>query len=118
MKLSEIRDVLKAKVITGEDKMDLEVKYGAASDLMSDLLRVPKHEVVLITGLTSIQVIKSSVIAGVSAVILVRAKSVTEDMIEYAQKHDLPVLAAPFTMFTTCGRLFGKGLRGVDVKEE
>ena len=117
MKLSEIKDILKAKVITGDDKMDLEVLYGAASDLMSDLLVVPRQDVVLLTGLTSVQVIKSSVIAGVSAVVLVRAKSATEDMIKYAQKHDLPLLSTPFTMFTTCGRLLMKGLKGVELKE-
>lgn len=116
MKLSNIKEILKAKVIIGEEKMDLDVNYGAASDLMSDLLRVPRDGVILLTGLTSIQVIRTSVIAGVSAVIFVRDKQANQEIIEHAKKHNLPLLSTPFTMFTTCGRLFKEGIRGVDLR--
>ena len=112
MKLSEIRDILKATLIVGEEKLDMLITTAAGTDLMSDLLRGPTHDVVLLSGLNNLQVIRTSVIAGVTA--LVRGKKPNQEMIEKARSHDLPLLSTPFTMFTACGRLFGKGLRGVD----
>ena len=117
LKLSEIKETLRAKVILGEDKFETEVIAGAASDLMSDLLRGPtKTGVVILSGLNNIQVIRTSVIAGVAAVVLVRGKVPDQEMIAQARARGLPLLSTPFTMFTACGRLFRLGLRGVEQK--
>ncbi len=114
MKLDDIKETLRAEVFVGHDKMDMVVKAGTGSDLMSDMLRGPTNGAVLLTGLNNIQVIRTSVIAGVVAVILIRDKKPTPDMITLAREHGLPVLSTPFTMFSSCGRLFNKGLRGIE----
>ena len=116
MILSDIKEILRAKVIVGDDKLDIPIKAGAGSDLMSDLLWGATTDVVLLTGLNNLQVIRSSVISGVAAVVLVRGKEPKEDVIAQAQEHDVPLLTTPFSMFTACGRLFHKGLRGIDLK--
>jgi len=84
---------------------------------MSDLLTGPTNGAVLLTGLNNIQVIRTSVIAGVAAVVFVRGKRPSLEMINHANKHDLPLLSTNFTMFSSCGRLFAKGLRGVEKKQ-
>jgi len=114
MKLADIKETLRAEVIVGQDKLNLSVETGCASDLMSDLLRGPTNGAVLLTGLNNIQVIRTSVISGVVAVILIRDKKPTPEMTSLAVEHGLPVLSTPFTMFSSCGRLFAKGLRGVE----
>jgi DRTGG domain len=114
MKLADIKETLRAEVIVGQDKLDLPVETGCASDLMSDLLRGPTNGAVLLTGLNNIQVIRTSVISGVVAVILIRDKKPTPEMTSLAVEHGLPVLSTPFTMFSSCGRLFNMGLRGVE----
>ena len=116
LSLTDIKDLLHAKVIVGEDKLDIPVKAGTASDLMSDMLTGYNDGVVLLTGLCNIQVIRTCVIAGVAAVVLVRGKQPNEEMVNQALKHALPLLSSPFTMYTSCGRLFAKGLRGVEEK--
>ena len=116
MKLSDIKDLLHAEVVVGQDKLDMSVKAGAASDLMSDLLTGQNNNAVLLTGLCNVQVIRTSVIAGIAAVVLVRGKQPTQEIITQAREHGLPLLSTPFTMFTSCGRLFSKKLRGVDEK--
>jgi len=116
MKLSEIKEILKATVVVGEEKLDISIKAGAGSDLMSDLLRGQTEEVVLLSGLNTLQVIRTAVIAGVSAVVLVRDKTPDQAMIDQAREHGMPLLTTPFTMFTACGRLFRQGLRGVERK--
>lgn len=116
MTLSEVKEILKADLIVGEHKLEMILQAGAGSDLMSDLLRGPKDGVVVLSGLNTLQVIRTAVIAGVAAVVLVRGKRPESEMIAQARSHDLPLLSTPFTMFTACGRLFRQGLRGVERK--
>ena len=117
MKLSELKEILKANVLVGENKMDMIIIAGAGSDLMSDLLTEPKNGVVVLSGLNTLQIIRTAVIAEVAAVVLVRDKQPEPEMVALASSHGLPLLSTPFTMFTACGRLFNNGLRGVEKKK-
>jgi predicted transcriptional regulator len=114
VKLSEIKDLLNATVLAGGEKLNISVTGACAGDLMSDILRGATEGTVLITGLNNIQVIRTAVIVGVAAVILVRKKTPEESLIAHACKHGLPLLSTPCTMFTACGRLYKTGLRGVE----
>jgi predicted transcriptional regulator len=116
MTLSEIKKILKADVIVGSDKMEMRVSAGSGGDLISDILRGPMDGVVVLSGLNNVQVIRTALIAGVTALVIVRGKRPDKDMVEQAKEHGLPLLSTPFTMFTACGRLFRQGLRGVDAK--
>lgn len=53
MTLAEIKDILDADVIVGEDMLSLEVNKGFAADLMSDVLAFAKEGSILLTGLTN-----------------------------------------------------------------
>jgi len=116
MELAEIKEALKAKLLVGEDKLGLSIEAGAGCDLMSDLLSRPMVGVVVLSGLNNLQVIRTALIAGAAAVVLVRGKEPDQEMVSEARSHGLPVLSTPFTMFTACGRLFKQGLRGIDQK--
>jgi predicted transcriptional regulator len=116
VKLSEVKEILKAEVVFGEHKLDLPVQAAAGSDLMSDLLTGPTAGVLLLSGLNNLQVIRTSVIAGIAALVIVRGKKPDPVVVAQARDHDLPVLSTPFTMYTACGRLFREGLRGVERK--
>ena len=117
VKLSEIRDLLDATVLVGDDRLDISVTGSCAGDLMSDILRGATDGAVLVTGLNNIQVIRTAVIVGVAAVIMVRNKQPDENLIAHARKHELPLLSTPCTMFSACGRLHKKGLRGVETQD-
>lgn len=113
MKLSEVKETLDALVVVGHDKLDIQVTGGAAADLMSDLLKNPKEGSLLLSGLNNIQVIRTSVIAGIAAVVLVRGKTPDPAMIEHAREHGLPLLSSHFNMYSACGRLYSKGLKSI-----
>ena len=113
IKLADVKEILDAEVVVGHDRLDMEVTGGAASDLMSDLLRVPKEGALLLTGLTSIQVIHTSVIAGMAGIVFVRGKKPSDDVIAIAREHNLPLLSTEFNMYSTCGRLYNKGLKSI-----
>jgi predicted transcriptional regulator len=113
MKLSEIKEILKAEIIIGDDILDIEVLGGAASDLMSDLLRNPSEGALLLTGLTSIQAIRTSVIAEMAAILFVRGKKPDPEIIAYAKEHNITILSTPYNMYTSCGLLYSKGLKSI-----
>lgn len=50
MKLSEVKEILNAKVLTGEEFMDKEVNSACGCDLMSDVLAFVKDKALLLTG--------------------------------------------------------------------
>jgi predicted transcriptional regulator len=113
MRLAEVQQILEARTLLGHHNLDIEMTGGAASDLMSDLLRYPRENALLLTGLTSMQVIRTAIIASLGAVVFVRGKEPSADMISLAQKHDLPLLTTSLNMYSSCGRLYGSGLKSI-----
>jgi predicted transcriptional regulator len=114
MKLIEIRDVLDCEVLNGEDQLDHTVFAGGGADLMDDILSAVAKGSVLLTGLTTEQVIRTAKIAEVGAVVFVRGKRPKAEILELARSYDLPVLRTRYSMFVASGRLYMNGLRGLD----
>ena len=114
MKLSEIRDVLKAEVLAGEDQLDKIIVGAGGADLMDDVLATVAEHAVLLTGLMSDEVISTAKISGVGAVVFVRGKRPKEDIVKLAKSHNLPVLLTRYSLFIASGRLYMNGLRGLD----
>ena len=53
MYLYEIKEALNARVLSGEEHLDREVKSACASDFMSDVLAYVKDQSLLITGMVN-----------------------------------------------------------------
>jgi predicted transcriptional regulator len=114
MTLKEIKDILSAEVISGDHDLEKEIKYCFAADLLSDVLALGRGSGVLtllITGITHPQVIYASNIFDLGAIIFVRGKRPTEATLQLAMENQIPLLATPYIMFETCGRLYQHGLR-------
>ena len=114
MKLSEIVRALDAKVINGNDQLDREITTCGASDLMSDILAGLSEGCILLTGLTTIQVIRTAMVAAVGAVVIVRGKMPPPEVIDLAREQELPLISSPYSMFVSCGRLHALDLTGLD----
>lgn len=56
MVVKDVRDVLKAKVLSGEEYLDREVGSACGADMMSDVLAFSKDHSILLTGLCNLQV--------------------------------------------------------------
>ena len=84
MKIAEIVELLNAKVITGSSKLDEEVLYGFASDLLSDVLTVDREQLLLLTGMANLQAIRTAEMSEIICIVFVRDKKMTPDMIELA----------------------------------
>jgi predicted transcriptional regulator len=113
MKLREVKELLKAQVIWGDDHLDLEVERAGASDLMSDVLALGKPGMLLITGLANVQSVRTADIIEAKAIVYVRGKRPDQEGIALAQKKGIPLLSTDFLMYQACGVLFNRGLKSV-----
>jgi predicted transcriptional regulator len=114
MKISEVRDILNAMVLLGEDQLDRTLVGAGSADLMEDILAAVAKDAVLLTGVISEEVIRTSKIAGVGAVVFVRGKQPTQRMLSLAKTNGLPVLLTRYSLFVASGRLYMNGMRGLD----
>jgi predicted transcriptional regulator len=114
MKISEIRDILKAEVLVGSDRMDESVVAGGGADLMADVLSAVAKGAVLLTGLTTEHVLRTAKVAGVALVVFVRGKRPDEPVLELARSYKMPVMLTKYSLFVASGRLYMNGLRGLD----
>ena len=114
MKLSSLAEILDAVFLSGQERADIEIDKAGASDLMSDILAALSENGVLLTGLTTVQAVKTAVISGVAAIVFVRNKTPDADIVSLAESHGIPLLSTPCSMFVSCGRLYGAGLTGLN----
>ena len=111
MKLKEVRDILHAEVLCGEELLDIEVRSACGSDLMSDVLAFVKNQAMLLTGLVSPQVVRTAEMMDMSCVVFVRGKRPDEGILKLARDRDMVVLATGERMYNACGLLYINGLR-------
>jgi len=104
--LARIRELLSAEVFCGND-LSAKVEEVGAADLMSDVLALSKPGMLLLTGLVSMQVIRTAMVADLCGVVFVRGKKPAGEIIALAREANLPVLGTSLTLFESAGRLYG-----------
>jgi len=112
MTLSEIREITRAAVLVGQDRLDLTVTTGFSADLMSDVLAFARPGCLLITGITSAQSVRTAYALDIAAILICRGKTPQPEAVEVARELHIPLLTTPYIMFETCGRLFQHGMVG------
>jgi len=103
--LADVRNLLGAEVLNGED-LSIKVAAVGAADLLSDVLALSQTGTLLLTGLVSTQVIRTAVVADLCGVVFVRGKKPGEEIIALAKESKVPVLGTPLRMFDAAGRLY------------
>ncbi len=115
MKIREIKDLLDAELISGEDLLDDEVFSACASDMMSDVLAFVKDQGLLLTGLVNPQVIRTAEMMDMRCIVLVRGKKATADMAKLAEASSIALMESASRMYDACGILHTAGLNGTPV---
>jgi hypothetical protein len=111
MTVAEAVKLLEGQFFSGEDKGGLEVVSACGADLMSDVMAFVKDRVLLLTGLVNPQVIRTAELLDIHAIIFVRGKSPSRDMIDMAEGSDIILGGTKLPMFLSCGKLYEAGLR-------
>ncbi len=113
MKLKDVVELLNAKVVTGHHKLDSEVKYTFASDLMSDVLTIDEDNILLLTGLANLQTIRTAEMSEINKIIFVRKKKATAEMLKLAEENEIVIIECDYSMFKASGLLYSAGMQPV-----
>ena len=112
MYLREIRRILDARVLYGEENLDWEAQAACASDFMSDVLAYVKDQALLLTGMVNPQVVRTAEMMDMKCIVFVRGKVPDETILEMARERDIVVMTSEKPMFIACGLLYTTGLAG------
>jgi predicted transcriptional regulator len=113
MKIKEIIELTQATVYNCPD-YEFEVYYTFASDLMSDVLLHGSNYgdiALLVTGLANPQVIRTAEVLDLKAILLVRGKKPSDELIRLAKENNIILLSTEFGMYKTCGELYKHDLK-------
>jgi predicted transcriptional regulator len=112
MTVRDIQTILEATLLCGEEDLEKEVHSACGSDMMSDVLAFVKDQSVLLTGLINAQVVRTAEMMDMVCIVFVRGKQPDPNIVELARQRGICVLTTKKRMFTACGKLYEKGLRG------
>ena len=113
MKLYEIIQILDAETSYNvQDKLNVNINMACGADLMSDVLAFIKSDALLLTGLTTSQVVYTAENSGVNVICFVRGKRPRRETVDLAKEKKIVLLATKNPMFESCGKLYKNGLIG------
>lgn len=118
MRIEQVVEILEGEIIVGQDQSNMEVRFAFGSDLMSDVLAYAvkdSGQSLLLTGLMNSQVIRTAEMLDLCAIVFVRGKTPTEDVIELAKENNLVLISTSKTMYLSAGLLYTNGLEGIPV---
>ena len=111
MKLSEVKEVLGAKVLCGEEFLDRDVKSACGCDLMSDVLAFVKDNALLLTGLMNTQVIRTAEMMDIDTIVFVRGKMPDDSIVGMATMKDMTLMSTDYPLYVASGLLYSNGLK-------
>ncbi len=114
MRLHEIARLLDCNILTGDDRLDVDVRSCFAADLMSDVLAFSHSGALLVTGLASVQSVHAADVADFKGILFVHDKRPDPSVVAMAEQRGLPLLSTGRFMFETCGVLFSHGLTAAE----
>ncbi len=114
MRLHEIARLLDCNILTGDDRLDVDVRSCFAADLMSDVLAFSHSGALLVTGLASVQSVHAADVADFKGILFVHDKRPDPSVVAMAEQRGLPLLSTGRFMFETCGVLFSHGLMAAE----
>lgn len=114
MFVKNVAELTGGKIVCGLDHMDGRiVEYAFSSDLMSDVLTLDTEHLLLITGLTNLQTIRTAEMSDITAILFVRNKKVSAEMIGLANELSMVLMETPRSMYAASGILYSSGLKAV-----
>lgn len=115
MLIKDIAGLTGGKIVCGLNRLDngQKVECAFSSDLMSDVLTVDKDKLLLITGLTNLQTIRTAEMSDINTILFVRNKKVSSEMVQLADELSMILIECPKSMYAASGILYKAGLKEV-----
>ena len=119
MTIHTVTAILNGKILCGEAFTDRDVETGCGCDLMSHVLAHIQHDhTLLLTGLTTPQVVYTCDAVDIKAVCFVRGKLPDDETIRLAKEREMVLLCTTLPLFESCGKLHTGGLLGCSEYEQ
>ena len=107
MLLSQVVNVLGCERLLPLEGIDETVIAGCfAADLMSEVLAFCGHGALLVTGLATVQAVRTAAIADLAGVVFTRGKTVPPEVVALAKETRVPVFRSPRSLFEAAGALY------------
>ncbi|MEW5814932.1 MAG: serine kinase [Spirochaetota bacterium] len=113
MKLREIVTKLNLSVRTGEDFLDVDVKRGYASDLMSDVIANTRENDLWITLQGHVNTIAIAAMKDLAGLVLINSRQPEAETAAKAEKEHIPILISDLPAFELIGKLYALGITGI-----
>lgn len=113
MTIQDISERVEGQIVCCEDRKNTNVDYGFSSDLMSDVLTLEKENLVLITGLSNLQTIRTSEMSDINCIIIARDKKVNKEIISLAKENNIVLIESPYSVFRISGELYKSGIKPI-----
>ncbi len=113
MQIKEIANILSARILTSDADVNVEIYKAFSSDLMSDVLTSDYDQTILITGLSTLQAIRTAEMLDIGHIIIARNKEVNREMIALAEESSIVLLQSEYSMFHISGLLYQAGINPV-----
>ena len=111
MTIKEIATLVDGEVTGAPADDNYQVEKAFASDLMSDVLRFPMEDTVLITGLCNNQTMRTGEMADLRVVLIGRDKQPDGEMLELAVDSGITIIKSKYSIFKLSGILYGAGIK-------
>lgn len=112
MRLDEIVLKLNLKVCCCEDKLDVEVANGYASDMLSDVLANSDENYLWITLQIHPNIVAIASMKGLAGIIIINNREPEAETLAKAQQKGIPILVSEIGAFELSGKLYAFGLSG------
>ncbi|HOK18777.1 MAG TPA: DRTGG domain-containing protein [Caldisericia bacterium] len=120
MKVDEVAKLIDGIILSGKNLLDkIDVKTAFAADLMSDVLAYVEsdnNDVILITGITNPQIVRTAEMLDIPVIIVARGKTVPNETIKLADEKGIIIISTKNIVFTTSGILYTNGIKPAKIK--
>ncbi|MDX9724855.1 MAG: DRTGG domain-containing protein [Bacteroidales bacterium] len=111
MTISEVAERINGRIVCYGNNNAEEIEYAFSSDLMSDVLKVEKENVLLITGLTNLQAVRTSEMSEINCIVFARNKKAGSEIISLAKETGITLIESPYSVFRISGELYKAGIK-------
>lgn len=111
MTIKEIAEKINGRVVCGEERLSEVIEYAFSSDLMSDVLKVDRENILLITGLANLQTIRTSEMSDINCIVFARNKKINSEILSLAEENRMVLIECPHSVFKISGELYIAGIK-------
>jgi BioD-like phosphotransacetylase family protein len=114
MTLKEIVSELSLSVQAANDKLDVEVTGGYASDLLSCVMAKARQGNVWVTLQSHLNIVAVAALLQLAGIIVTEGMQPEAATLEKASAEGIPILSTPSTTFAVVSQLAQLGIRGTE----